>query len=119
VTGACLMTRRDLFEQVGGLTSMLPVNYNDVDYCLKLRAAGKRVVYDPDLVMWHFESSSRSSDVEDREKDLLRERWLPMTAIDPYSNPNLSNELPRIRSPLLWAVRRPPRLRLSTFLKTS
>jgi O-antigen biosynthesis protein len=108
VTGACLMTRRDLFEQVGGLTTTLPVNYNDVDYCLKLRAVGRRVVYDPDLLMYHFESSSRSSDVEEWEKDLLRDRWQQLTATDPYSNPNLRQETPRLVSPFLWAVRRRP-----------
>ena len=111
VTGACLMTRRDLFDEVGGLSTVLPVNYNDVDYCLKQRANGRRVVYDPDLVMYHFESSSRSSDVDDWEKDLLRERWLPMTAVDPYSNPNLGQELPRLGSHFLWALRRRPRPR--------
>ncbi len=110
VTGACLMTSRSLFNEVGGLTSELPVNYNDVDYCLKLQAAGKRVVYDPDLVMYHFESSSRSSDVEDWEKDLLLARWGALTAVDPYSNPYLSHEAPRPLSRFLWAVRR-PRLR--------
>jgi GT2 family glycosyltransferase len=111
VTGACLMTRRDLFEEVGGLTTVLPVNYNDVDYCLKLRASGKRVIYDPDLVMYHFESSSRSSDVADWEKALLLDRWGSLTAVDPYSNPNLNQEIPRLSSPFLWARRRRPRLR--------
>jgi GT2 family glycosyltransferase len=110
VTGACLMTRRKLFEEVGGLSTTLPVNYNDVDYCLKLRAIGKRVVYDPDLVMYHFESSSRSSDVADWEKDLLLERWLSLTSPDPYSNPHLHQEMPRLGSPFQWARRR-PRLR--------
>jgi O-antigen biosynthesis protein len=108
VTAACLMTRRDLFEQVGGLTTTLPVNYNDVDYCLKLRTLDKRVVYDPDLIMFHFESSSRSSDVEEWEKDLLRKRWQPLTMPDPYSNPNLRQEIPRLASPFLWALRRRP-----------
>jgi GT2 family glycosyltransferase len=111
VTGACLMTRRDLFERAGGLSTILPVNYNDVDYCLKMRAAGRRVVYDPDLVMYHFESSSRSTDVEDWEKDRLKDRWLPTTAVDPYSNPNLRWGTPRIVAPLLWMKRRRPRLR--------
>jgi GT2 family glycosyltransferase len=111
VTAACLMTRRDVFEEVGGLTTTMPVNYNDVDYCLKQYAAGRRIVYDPDLVMYHFESSSRSSEVDDWEKDLLRQRWLPLTAVDPYSNPNLRFEVPRLSSPFLWARRRPPRLR--------
>lgn len=111
VTGACLMTRRDLFWEVGGLSTTLPVNYNDIDYCLKLRGLGKRVVYDPDLVMYHFESSSRSPDVADWEKDKLRERWMPQTAVDPSSNPHLRNGMPRLSSPLRWAVRRRPRLR--------
>jgi GT2 family glycosyltransferase len=111
VTGACLMTRRELFDQAGGLSTILPVNYNDIDYCLKMRAAGRRVVYDPDLFLYHFESSSRSTDVEDWEKDRLRDRWLPMTAVDPYSNPNLRWGTPRIIAPLLWMKRRRPRLR--------
>jgi GT2 family glycosyltransferase len=110
VTAACLMTRRELFEQVGGMTPDFAVNYNDVDYCLKLRELGRRVVYDPDLLMVHFESSSRTKDVEEWEKELLKERWLPLTAVDPYSNPNLRHEMPRLTSPFAWA-RRKPRLR--------
>jgi GT2 family glycosyltransferase len=111
VTGACLITRRRLFEEAGGFDAAFPVNYNDVDYCLKLGRLGKRVVYDPDLVMVHFESSSRSSAVEKWEKELLKERWLPLTAVDPYSNPNLRHELPRLTSRFGWAMRRRPRLR--------
>lgn len=111
VTGACLMTRREVFDEVGGLSSTLPVNYNDIDYCLKLRAGGRRVVYDPDLVLYHFESSSRSTEVEDWEKERLEERWLPLTAIDPYSNPNLRHGSPRLSSPFAWMGRRRPRLR--------
>ena len=89
VTGACLMTRRELFESLGGLSSEFPVNYNDVDYCLRLRQAGKRVVYDPDLVMYHFESSSRPTAVADWEKRLLKQRWGALTAADPDSHPRL------------------------------
>lgn len=110
VTGACLMTRRELFEQVGGLTTTLPVNYNDIDYCLKQFAAGRRTVYDPDLVMLHFESSTRSTEVADWEKERLLERWGSLTAVDPYSNPNLHRGSPRLSSGLRWAVRRPPSL---------
>jgi GT2 family glycosyltransferase len=112
VTGACLMTRRELFDRVGGLSTEFPVNYNDIDYCLKLRAAGHRVAYDPDLVMYHFESSSRSTDVEEWEKDRLMERWLPLTAPDPFSNPNLRHGAPRLTAPLAWVKRRRPRLHL-------
>ncbi|MDQ2632095.1 MAG: glycosyltransferase [Actinomycetota bacterium] len=111
VTAACLMTRRELFERVGGMTPDFAVNYNDVDYCLKLHELGKRAVYDPDLLMIHFESSSRTKDVEEWEKELLKQRWLPFTAVDPYSNPNLRHEMPRLTSPFAWALRRPPRLR--------
>jgi GT2 family glycosyltransferase len=110
VTAACLMTRRQLFEQLGGLSDDFPVNYNDVDYCLRLRQLGKRTVYDPDLRMFHFESSSRSSAVNEWEKQLFRERWLPFTDPDPYSNPQLRHELPRPSSKFSW-MRRRPRLR--------
>ncbi len=106
VTAACLMTPRRLFEKAGGLDPAFPVNYNDADYCLKLHQLGKRSVYDPDLLMVHFESSSRSSEVEDWEKELMRRRWLPLTAVDPYSNPNLRHDMPRLTSPFAWRRRR-------------
>ncbi|HEY5052328.1 MAG TPA: glycosyltransferase [Solirubrobacterales bacterium] len=111
VTGACLMTRRQTFEELGGLATDFPVNYNDVDYCLKLGAAGKRVVYDPDLVMVHFESSSRSANVEEWEMELLKERWLPLTAVDPYFNPNLRPQASRLRTLIRGVRNRRPRLR--------
>ena len=105
VTAACLMTRRGLFDELGGLTEELPVNYNDIDYCLKAYASGRRIVYDPDTVMFHFESSSRSSEVEEEEKKWLRDRWLPVTATDPYSNPNLRRGEPRLAAMLATALR--------------
>jgi O-antigen biosynthesis protein len=106
VTGACMMTRREAFEDVGGLTTTFPVNYNDMDYCLKLRSKGLRVVYDPDTILYHFESSSRSSEVEKWEMRQLVDRWLPLTQVDPYSNPNLLRGAPRLSAPLAWARRR-------------
>jgi GT2 family glycosyltransferase len=107
VTGACLMTSREAFERVGGFSTTLPVNYNDMDYCLKLRANGMRVVYDPDTVLYHFESSSRSTEVEDWEKERLHDRWLPLTAVDPHTNPKLRHGAPRISASLgLTALRR-------------
>jgi GT2 family glycosyltransferase len=98
VTGACLMTSREAFEEVGGFSTTLPVNYNDMDYCLKLRTQGLRVVYDPDTVLYHFESSSRSTEVEDWEKEQLLDRWLPLTAVDPATNPMLRHGTPRLSS---------------------
>jgi GT2 family glycosyltransferase len=106
VTGACMMTRRETFERVGGFSTTFPMNYNDCDYCLKLIAAGERVVYDPDTILYHFESSSRSTDVADWEKDQLRGRWLPIAVTDPFSNPNLKYGIPRLSSPFRWMRRR-------------
>jgi len=96
VTAACLMTSRRAFDEVGGFSTLLPNNYNDMDFCLKLRTTGRRVVYDPDTVLYHFESSSRNSEVEDWEKQLLLDRWLPLTIHDPSTNPSLRHGLPRI-----------------------
>jgi GT2 family glycosyltransferase len=111
VTGACLMTRRRLFEQLGGLTTSFPVNFNDVDYCLKVYASGHRVVYDPDMLLYHFESSSRSPKVERWEFEQLVERWGRFAAVDPFGNPNLRHGLPRMAAQILWARRRLPRPR--------
>jgi GT2 family glycosyltransferase len=108
VTGACLMTPRDLFERVGGMAAEFPINYNDVDYCLKVHAAGRRVVYDPDTVLYHFESSSRDSDVEEWERELLVERWGALDEIDPSVNPNMNHGSPRLLGALNWARRRSP-----------
>jgi GT2 family glycosyltransferase len=110
LTGACLMTRRDAFDQVGGFSIDFPLNYNDMDFCLKLGAKGLRVVYDPDTVLYHFESSSRSTEVEDWEKDQLRGRWLPQTMVDPSTNPHLRHGMPRLSSPFAWMRRRLPQL---------
>jgi len=74
-------------EAVGGLSTAFPLNYNDVDYCLKLRARGHRVAFDPDTVLHHFESSSRSGEVEGWEIDLLHRRWAGTFIPDPYYCP--------------------------------
>jgi GT2 family glycosyltransferase len=89
VTGACLMTRRAAFEQVGGLSTAFPSNYNDVDYCLKLRQVGLRTVWTPDAELFHYETSSREpGPVAQEELDRLRGRWRPALYDDPYYSPN-------------------------------
>lgn len=75
LTGACLAVRREVFETVGGFTETLPVNFNDVDFSLKLRDAGKRLVWLHDVVMYHFESISRDNRVHMWEMDWICERW--------------------------------------------
>jgi GT2 family glycosyltransferase len=106
LTGACMMVSRADFDEVGGFSIDFPMNYNDMDFCLKLVAKGRRNVYDPDTHLYHFESSSRSTDVEDWEKDKLRERWLARTVVDPSTNPHLRHGMPRLSAPFAWMKRR-------------
>ena len=94
VTGACLLTRRDVFMEVGGFDEQqLPVTFNDVDFCLKLRHARYLIVYTPFAKLYHHESASRRrSRLEPPESEIMRERWGEMLERDPYYNPNLSRE---------------------------
>ncbi len=99
VTGACLLTKKSLWNEVGGFDEQLAVAFNDVDYCLKLRAKDKLVVYTPFSQWYHLESKSRGLDHEDSSKKLRMEKetdyfmtkWKDYyEAGDPYYNPNLS-----------------------------
>jgi len=91
VTAACLLTRREVFEEVGGFDEeRLPVIFNDVDLCLKMRAAGYLIVYTPWAKLYHDESASRRQSVEPPEAEILRQRWPTAVSHDPYYNPNLS-----------------------------
>ncbi len=75
VTAACAAIRREVYEQVGGLSEQLPMNYNDVDLSYKIRALGYRVVCLADCELYHFESRTRSKSVADREVEFIRNRW--------------------------------------------
>ncbi len=93
VTGACLLTRREVFHEVGGFDEeRLPVTFNDVDLCLKMRRAGYLIVYTPFAKLYHHESATRRRSVEARETEVMRERWAELLVRDPYYNPNLSRE---------------------------
>ncbi|MDA8266133.1 MAG: glycosyltransferase [Actinomycetota bacterium] len=90
VTGACLMSRRSVFEEVGGFEEELPIAFNDIDYCLRLRRLGLLVVYTPLAEMTHFESKSRGNSDDVKEAPFFRKRWRSvMLAGDPYYNRNL------------------------------
>ncbi len=95
VTAACLITRTADYFAVGGLDSAyFPIDYNDVDYCLKLRALGKRIVVTPYARLLHLESASRGAvNAEAPQFKLslqrLRERWIDALD-DPYYNPLLA-----------------------------
>jgi GT2 family glycosyltransferase len=93
VTAACLLTRRDVFDEVGGFDEeRLPVTYNDVDLCLKMRRAGYLIVYTPFARLYHHESASRRRTVEPMEAEVMQERWPEILQRDPYYNPNLSRK---------------------------
>lgn len=85
VTAACMLTPARVFDEVGGFTTLLPGNYNDVDYCMKLRYLGYEVVYEPQAVLYHFESQSRVAGVRPDEIALIQRRWLTRLIDDPFT----------------------------------
>jgi GT2 family glycosyltransferase len=98
VTAACMMTRRSVFDEVGGFDERLPTDFNDVDYCLRLRRAGYRVVYTPWAQLYHHESASFGARQHDwNELAEMRKRWAPIIDNDPYYNPNLTRDFPDYR----------------------
>jgi GT2 family glycosyltransferase len=100
VTAACLLTRRTDYLEVGGMDEThFGVAFNDVDYCLKLREAGKRIVFTPHARLVHAESASRGTDAQpdkrdrfERELEMLRARWGKCLLEDPSYNPQLSRD---------------------------
>ena len=98
VTAACMMTKKSIFEQVGGLTEEFKVAFNDIDYCMKVRELGKLIVYNPAAELYHYESKSRGLEdtpekVERFNSEVARfiDRWnKELEAGDPYYNVNLT-----------------------------
>jgi GT2 family glycosyltransferase len=89
VTAACMLVKRDVFEEVGGFSRQFPLNYNDVDFCLKVRRQGYRILYTPHASLYHFESATRRNEVTGAEHDAIRERWQHELDHDPYHHPAL------------------------------
>ena len=95
VTAACMMTKASLFRELGGFDGTYVVAFNDVDYCFRVRRAGKLVVFNPDVLLYHYESLSRGADNTPehaerfmREQSLLRRQWVEYYAKgDPYHAP--------------------------------
>ncbi|HSP79521.1 MAG TPA: glycosyltransferase family 2 protein [Myxococcaceae bacterium] len=93
VTGACMMVRRSVFEELNGFDERLRVAFNDVDFCLRLRKRGYLVVYVPHARLYHFESATRGSLHPPEDDQYMRDRWERMLrGGDPYYNPNLTVE---------------------------
>jgi len=98
VTGACLLVKKALFEEVGGLEESFAISLNDVDFCLKLREKGYLNVWTPFAQLYHHESISRGLDDSgekaeryNRESEQFRTKWKEvLEAGDPYYNPNFT-----------------------------
>ena len=98
VTGACLMVKKKLYEEAGGLDEGFAVSLNDVDFCLKLRQLGYLNVFTPFAELYHYESVSRGLDTDgekaaryNEESARFREKWkVQLEAGDPYYNPNFT-----------------------------
>lgn len=98
VTAACMLTKKSLFDKVGGFTNELKVAFNDIDFCLKIRQLDKLVVYNPYAEFYHYESKSRGLEdtvekVERFNSEIVKFglRWPDILKNgDPYYNPNLT-----------------------------
>jgi GT2 family glycosyltransferase len=125
VTAACLLLRREVFDRLGGLDEVnLAVDYNDIDFCLRIRRAGLRVIWTPHAQLYHHESATRGRQRPptqqqryDREVAFMRATWGPWLHNDPAYNPNLTlrgmqfelAEQPRVNLVEPWyRVSRPP-----------
>jgi len=100
-TGACLMVKAEVFNEVGGFDEEnLKIAFNDIDLCLKMQVAGYHVVYNPFSVLFHFESKSRGyEDTPEKqqryqkEHNFMIDKWGDLLKNDPYYNPNLTKSL--------------------------
>jgi len=98
VTAACVMVRRSVYEEVGGMGENFEVEYNDVDFCLKILDAGYYNVYVPDVMLYHYESATRGHPHQNkesyarhvREVNLFIEKWDKYLKHDPFFNPNFN-----------------------------
>ena len=96
VAGACMLVRREVFDALSGFDESFPLTCNDVDFCLRARNAGYRVVWTPHAVLTHVDGGTRGHDGTAEQiirtcmdNGRLLERWDDVTANDPYLNDNL------------------------------
>lgn len=97
VTAACLLTKRSVFDEVGGLDESFEVAFNDIDYCMKVRAAGYKIIYDPHAKLHHYEYKSRGAEDTGKKQERFGgeimhfiDKWrAALVAGDMYYNPNL------------------------------
>lgn len=101
VTGACMMTRRQTFLDLGGFDEEMAVGYSDIDYCLRARREGLLVVFTPVAELLHAESRTRGQHDDECELEMFLRRWKPeIEKGDPYYNRNLWLESPYCELPV-------------------
>jgi GT2 family glycosyltransferase len=107
VTGACMLVRRSVWDELGGLDPRFPVNYNDIDFCLRAGERGYRVLVEAQAVLTHEESRTRIPNVRKEESELFFERWSSViTAPDKFFNPQLGHDVDSIELPAPWTLLR-------------
>ena len=94
VTAACMMFRKNVFYEVGGFDEEFRVDFNDVDFCLKVYEKGYKIIWTPYAVLIHYESQSKAKvkdkKIAEKEIRLLKKRWKKYIERDPFYNPNLT-----------------------------
>lgn len=91
VTAACMLSHKTAFMAIGGFNARdLKVGWNDVDYCLRLREAGYRVVFTPYSLLYHLEAQSRGDHKDVAEIRYMLDNWRAYVESDPFYSPNLS-----------------------------
>ena len=98
VTAACMMVKKSEFDSVKGFDETFQVAFNDIDLCMKFRAAGKKIIFTPYAELYHYESKSRGLEDTpekqfrfDKEVKRFQEKWAQQLEMgDPYYSPNLS-----------------------------
>ena len=98
VTAACLLTKKEIFDKVGGFDEEFKVAFNDIDYCLRVTELDKKVVYNSFAALTHYESKSRGAEDTPEKKQrfadeirMFQERWADILRDgDPYYNVNLA-----------------------------
>jgi GT2 family glycosyltransferase len=88
-----MVARRAVWDELGGLDPRFPVNYNDIDFCLRAGERGYRVLMEARAVLTHEESRTRIPQVRREESELFYERWNSvMSAPDKFLNPQLGSD---------------------------
>jgi len=112
VTAACMVLRKKIFDDLAGFDETLPSNFNDVDFCLRLRKRGWQIIWTPYADLIHHESASRGRDSGLAEQTVwlgeaadMQKRWGEQLRRDPFYSPNFSQTL---AFTLAWPPRIPP-----------